>query len=153
MWKSVCLDMMMLLIGFALTGSETALVNPGMHVCALILERLELIGGFLDLVFEILDLIYVGSEGIIEGLGQWIGCGFHCCRSDWTGVHIGRTGGHRACARWGVIGLVASGRGSKGLQFILRIESARILSVFVGWTLYLLRVVIVSIFGIGSGIH
>ena len=145
MWKSVCLDMM-LLIDCALTGSETALVNPGMHVCALILERLELIVPFLELVFELLDLIYVGSQGIIEGLGQWIGGGFHCCRGDWTGVHISRTGGHRACARCGVIGLIARGRGSKGLQFILRIETAGILGIFVGWTLYLLRVVIVSIF-------
>ena len=75
-------------IGCQLTSPETALVNPGVHVGALILELLKLIGGVLDLVLEILNLIEVWSDGIIESLGQWVGCGFHCCRSDWTGICI-----------------------------------------------------------------
>ena len=138
-------------IGSKLTSPETALVNPGVHVCALILELLKLIVGVLDLILEILNLIEVGSDGIIECLAQGIGCGFHCCRSDWTIVHISRC--DRASTRGGIVTLVAGSRGSKGLQFILRIETARVLGVFVGRTLYLLRVVIVGIFGIGSGRH
>lgn len=54
---------------FCLTGSETALVNPGVHVCALILKLLKLKGGVLDLVLEVLDLVEVGSDGIIKCLG------------------------------------------------------------------------------------
>lgn len=138
-------------MGLKLTSSETALVNPGVHVCALILELLKLIGGVLDLVLEIVDLLEVGSDGIIEGLGQWIGGGFHGCRSDGTGVCITR--GDRASTRCRVITLIASSGGSKGLQFVLRIETTGVLGVFVGWTLYLLRVVIVGIFGVRPGRH
>lgn len=138
-------------IGLELTGSKAALVNPGMHVCALILELLKLIGGFFDLDLEIFDLIQVWSDSIIECLGQGVGGGFHCGRSDWTVVDL--SGCHRASSGCRIITLVASSGGTKGLQFVLRIETARILGVFVGWTLYLLRVIIVGIFGIGSGRH
>ena len=138
-------------IGLNLTGSEAPLVNPGVHVCALILKLLKLKGGVLDLVLEILDLVEVRSDGIIECLGQWVGGWFHGCGSDWTGICITRC--DRASTRCRVVTLVASSGGSKRLQFILRIETARVLGVFVGWTLYLLRIVIVGIFGIGSGRH
>ena len=143
----------MMPIDSKLTSSETALVNPGVHVRALILELLKLIGGVLDLVLEILDLIKVGSNGIVESFGQWIGCGLHIRRCDWTGVYIIR--GHRSDSRCRVVNLVASSGWSKGLQFVLRIKTTRVLSVFVGWTLdLLLRVVIVGIFGIWTrGIH
>ena len=122
-----------------------------MHVCALILELLKLIIGVLDLVLEVLDLIQVGSDGIVEGLGQWIGCGFHGRGSDWSGVYISR--GDGAATRGCIITLVAGRGGSKGLQSVLRIEAAGVLGVFVGWTLDLLRVVIVGILGVGSGRH
>ena len=52
-----------------LTSSETALVDPGVHVGALIFELLKLIGGVFELVLEVVDLIEVGSDGIVEGLG------------------------------------------------------------------------------------
>ena len=133
-----------------LTSSETALINPGVHVCALILELLKLVGGVFDLVLEVLNLIKIGSDGIIEGLAQWIGSGFHCCRGNWAGVCISQ--GERT-TRGGIVTLIASGGRSKGLQFVLRIETAGILGVFVRWTLYLLRVIIVGILGIGSGRH
>ena len=134
-----------------LTGSEAALVDPGVHVCALILELLELISGVLDFILEILDLIEVGSDGVVEGLGQWIRGGFHCCRGDGTGVCIVR--GDGPSPRCGIVTLITSSGGSKGMQFVLRIESARILGVFVGWTLDLLRVVTVGVFGKRSGRH
>ena len=133
-----------------LTSSEAALVNPGMHVCALILELLKLIGGVLDFVLEILDLIDIGSDGIVECLGQWIGGGFHCRRSDWTGGWV--DGCQRTSARSSIITLIAGSGGSE-LQFVLRIETAGVLGVFIWGTLYLLRVVVVCIFGIGSGRH
>ncbi len=44
-------------IGSGLTSSETAFVDPGVHVCALVLELLKLVGGVLELVLEIVDLI------------------------------------------------------------------------------------------------
>ena len=37
-------------LGARPTSSETALVDPGVHVCALILELLKLIGGVFELV-------------------------------------------------------------------------------------------------------
>ena len=134
-----------------LTGSEAALVNPGMHVGALILELLKLIVGVFDFVLEILDLVDIGSNGIIECLGQWIGSRFHCCRGDWTGICV--DGCDRASARCGIITLVAGSGGTEGLQFVLRIETAGELGVFIRGTLYLLRVVVVCIFGIGPGRH
>ena len=134
-----------------LTSSEAALINPGVHVCALILELLKLIGGVLDFIFEILDLVEIGSDGIIESCFQWIGSGFHCCRSDWTGGCV--DGCERSSARSGIITLVAGSGGTEGLQFVLRIETAGVLGVFKGGALYLLRVVIVCIFRIGPGRH
>lgn len=131
-WGSVCAHVMG--IGSRLTSSEAALVNPGVHVCALILELLKLIAGVLDLVLEVFNLIEVGSDGIVEGLGQWIRGGFHhVCRSDGTGVCV--NGGDRASTRGGVVTLVAGGGGSKGLQSVLGIETAGVLGIFVWWTL------------------
>ena len=132
--------------GFQLTSSETALVNPGMHICALILELLKLIGGLLDLVLKMLDLIQIGSDGIVESFGQWIGRGLHIGGWDWTGVYVSR--GERSSSRCRIITLIASSGWSKGLQLVLRIETARVLGVFVRWTYNLLRVVIVGVFGI-----
>ena len=134
-----------------LTSSEAALINPGMHVCALILELLKLIGGVLDFILEILDLVEIGSDSIIESCFQWIGSGFHCCRSDWTGSRV--NGCERCSARCGIITLVAGSGGTKGLQFVLRIEATGVLGVFKRGTLYLLRVVVVCIFGIRPGRH
>ena len=48
-WESVCFCGVW--IGARLTSSETALVDPGVHVCALILELLKLICGVFELVF------------------------------------------------------------------------------------------------------
>lgn len=96
-----------------LTGSETALVDPGMHVCALILELLKLVGGVLEFVLEVVDLIEIGSDGIVEGLGQWVGSGFHCCGSEGPGTCVGRS--HGASTWCGIVTLVAGGGGSKGL--------------------------------------
>ena len=116
-----------------LTRSEAALVDPGVHICALILKLLEVIVVVLEFVLEVFNLILIGSDGIIEGLGQWVGCGFHVGRSDGTGVCVDR--GYRASARSCIISLVASSGGSKGLQFVLRVETAGVLGVFIWWAL------------------
>ena len=110
-WKSVRFGA--LPVGSRLTSSETALVDPGMHVGALILELLKLISGVLELVLEVVDLVDIRSDGLVEGLGQWIGSGFHCCGSEGSGTCIGR--GDGASSWCGIITLIASGGGSKGL--------------------------------------
>lgn len=68
-----------------LTSSKSALVNPGVHVCAFVLELLDLQCGIFELVTELFDPIMVGFDGFvdgfIEGFGQWIRGGgqIHVC--------------------------------------------------------------------------
>lgn len=78
LWKrELLVEVIGRLIGMVRTCSESALVNPSMHVRTLILQLSQLVLRILELVLQILDLILEGSDGIVERFGQWIWRGFH----------------------------------------------------------------------------
>ena len=126
-----------------LTCSETAFVDPGVHIGALILELLKLIGGVLKLgrrVFqfqlEILDLVLIRSDGIIEGFCQWVRRRFH----RWGYRTVIRVGRSRRRSLQGSVLRLACGGWAIRLKLVLRIEGARVLSVFVWWALLMIDV-------------
>lgn len=120
-------------IGVVQTCSEAALVDPGVHVCALVFELVELVLRILHFVLEVVDLVLVRSDCIIERSEQRIRRGLHGS-SDWTVRHVGSRSYWRT-SRCRIVTLVAGGGGSIGVQFVLGIEAAGVLSVFVGWAL------------------
>lgn len=63
-----------------LTCSETSLVNPRMHIGSLILEMLQLQLLVINLGLKKLNLVLVGSDGIVECPCQWIRGGCHLRR-------------------------------------------------------------------------
>jgi len=131
------------------TCSEPALVNPCVHVFALVLELAELVLRIFELVLEVLDLVLKGSDGFIECFGQWIrrrlhGGGHRSVR------HVTRSHGRAPGCR--IIPLIARGGRSIGLQSVLRIEAAGVLGVFEGRAL-VVGAVVVRVFGKGAGRH
>jgi len=130
------------------TCSEPSLVNPRMHVCALVLELLELVVCVLNFHLEIFDLVLVWSDRIIERLGQWIWCRLYACCDGTMGSG---TRGYGA-SRCRIISLVASSGGSVRLKLVLRVESTGVLSILEGRTLMIVDVVC-DVVGEGSGRH
>ena len=60
-----------------LTGTETTFVDPGVHICALVLEALQSVCCLIQLGTQIVDLFLVRADRIIEGASQWVWGGFH----------------------------------------------------------------------------
>ena len=90
---------------FARTCSESAFVDPGMHVLALIFKLANLILRIFELILEILELILEGSDSVVEGLGQGIRRGLHA-GSDGSVRHVPRS--HGRTSRGGIVALIAS---------------------------------------------
>lgn len=51
----------------ALTGTETALVDPGVHVRALVFKGLDVKVFFFELGLQAVDLVFVGLDGVVKG--------------------------------------------------------------------------------------
>lgn len=69
-----------------LTGSQSTLVNPGMHVCALLFQLLHLQRHIVELIAQIVDLVEVRPDRIVESLRERVRRRRHsrgrgmCCR-------------------------------------------------------------------------
>ena len=59
-----------------LTRSEAPLVDPAVDLCALLLQLLDPGLHVGKLALELLNLLSVGTDGLVESLGQQIGHGF-----------------------------------------------------------------------------
>ena len=115
------------------TRSKSALVYPRMHILALIFELGELVLRVVEFVLEVLNLVLERPNGVIEGLRQWVRGGLHAGRNG-PMRHVTR--GHRRASGRRIVPLITGGgRTIIGLQSVLRIETAGVLSVFVGRTL------------------
>lgn len=114
------------------TCSEAALVDPGVHVCALVFELGELVLRIFELVLEVLDLVLEGSDGLVEGLRQRVWCGLQV-GGNWPMRHVARS--YWRASRCRIVPLVARRGWSVGMQFVLRVVTARVLSIFERWTL------------------
>ena len=110
-----------------------------MHVSAFILELLKLVISIFELIFELFNLVEIGSDSLIEGLGQRIRGGLHACCCDWS-VRQNVTGIYRA-AGGSIVTLIASSGRTVRLKFVVRIKAARVLSVFKGRALLHVHVV------------
>lgn len=86
-----------------------------------------------QLVLEVVNLVLVRPDRIVERSKQRIRRGLHGS-SDWTVRHV-RSRSYWRTSRRRIVTLVAGGGGSIGVQFVLGIEAAGVLSVFVGWAL------------------
>ena len=127
-----------------LTSSQTSLVNPSMHVGALVLELLDLTIGVFDLIFQDFNLVKVWSDGVVESSLQWVRCrhvgrsSMHCriTRSSWRALRRAQL---MILGYWGAI----------RLHHVLgMLTCAGILGVFEGFL-----VVVVVIGGGGSVSH
>ena len=110
------------------TGAETSFVNPSVHVCALILEPLQAVGGVFYLGSEIIDLLLVRANSIIEGASEWIRCWFHAATALLAGDNWLRSCG---CVSYTVLWFACCGRALVGLQAVGRIEARGVLGIFV----------------------
>lgn len=70
-----------------LTCSQAAFVDPGVHICALIFELLDVKVPFFDLGLKAIDFIDVRPDCFVEGPCQGVGGRGHCGR---RGVVSGR---------------------------------------------------------------
>lgn len=73
-----------------LTCSQATFVDPGVHICALIFELLDVKVPFFDLGLKAIDFIDVGPDCFIEGPCQGVGGGGH--------------GGRRGVVSGGIVG-------------------------------------------------
>ena len=102
-----------------------------MHVGALVLELLHLKRHIVELVAQILNLLHIGSDGVIESLGQRIRRRRHCCRRS-VRPRVARGTG-RSLRR--TVDMILRDRSPVGLQLVLGCGRAGILGVFVEATL------------------
>lgn len=56
----------------SVTSSKTSLIDPGMHICALIFQLLQLQRQILDFILQGLNLVNIRLDGFVKGLCQWI---------------------------------------------------------------------------------
>jgi hypothetical protein len=114
------------------TWSETALVNPAVNLCALLLQLLDPSLGLEELRLKLRNALRVRAYGLVEGLGKHVGHGLDLARRQLRVRlgHVGHGGGVVAvgqAARVGVLrGLgswihfcVVSGRGDCGRALLL----------------------------------
>jgi hypothetical protein len=93
------------------TRSQTALVNPAMHLCTLLLELVNPGLHVSKLVLELLNLLRVWADGLVEGLGKQVGHGLWLvAHGGGAVVHGGRHGavavGEAACGQRRLLGLL-----------------------------------------------
>jgi hypothetical protein len=72
------------------TRSQSALVNPAVYLGALLLELVDPGLHISELVLELLDLLGVGADGLVEGLGEQVGHGLGLAHGGRAVVHGGR---------------------------------------------------------------
>lgn len=117
------------------TCAKSAFVDPGVHVCALVFELLDIEVLVLDLGLETIDLLEIGFDSFIESSRQ----------------RVWRLGQRRCIAGGGIAGallrsldgqcivllrvLRGSGGGTIRLETVLRIVCTGVLGVFVRRTL------------------
>jgi hypothetical protein len=96
------------------TRSQSTLVDPAVHLCALLLELVDPGLHVGELVLELLNLLRVGVDGLVERSGQQVG---HWLWLSHGGAAVVHGGGH---------GAVAVGEAPGGKLCLLRLLGARV---------------------------
>ena len=136
-------------------GAQAALVDPGVHVCALVFECLQSVGRLFELGPQVFDLFLVGPDGFVEDFDEGVWGGLQAAAAG-GGVRVPAGHCHAGCLLVGgvgtggrggcvggvvVLGGVTSGVGPVGLlELVGGVEAGGVLGVFVGLRGGVLRV-------------
>jgi hypothetical protein len=92
------------------TRSQSALVDPAMHLGTLLLKLVDPGLHVGELVLELLDLLCVGADCLVEGLGKQVGHGLRLAHGGGAVIHGGRhvavAVGEPPCGQRGFLGLL-----------------------------------------------